>query len=193
MEDDVAVSLDLRNYELLWPAALFASEGERVLRASNSAWEDRAIWLMTEALAGTTAVTDFEEVPRQTNVTHQDPWTSEPLEGMKTGPDRRDWFTELVNRAAELRTAAAPRPYWPQRHGSGLSHDGTTPATVSETSRGSSASSLTAATWSKCSARNASTIPTTCLTPPRPSTGGWAYPTYGPCRRRAGTRRRSTA
>ncbi|WSF74578.1 hypothetical protein OG754_40550 (plasmid) [Streptomyces decoyicus] len=127
MEDDVAVSLDLRNYELLWPAALFASEGERVLRASNSAWEDRAIWLMTEALAGTTAVTDFEEVPRQTNVTHQDPWTSEPLEGMKTGPDRRDWFTELVNRAAELRTAAAPRPYWPQRHGSGLSHDGTTP------------------------------------------------------------------
>lgn len=32
MEDDVAVSLDLRNYELRWPAALFASEGERILR-----------------------------------------------------------------------------------------------------------------------------------------------------------------
>jgi hypothetical protein len=45
MGDDAAVSLDLRNYELLWPAALFASEGERVLRASNPSWEDQAIWL----------------------------------------------------------------------------------------------------------------------------------------------------
>ncbi|MFD5898979.1 hypothetical protein [Streptomyces sp. NPDC060366] len=38
--DDVAVSLDLSNYELLWPATLFASEDERVLRSSNTAWED---------------------------------------------------------------------------------------------------------------------------------------------------------
>ncbi|MEU2681333.1 hypothetical protein ABZ638_31100 [Streptomyces sp. NPDC007107] len=122
------MSLDLRNYELLWPAALFASEGERVLRASTSAWEERAIWLMTEALAGTTAVADFEEVPSQTSVTQRDPWTSATFDnGQKTGPDRRDWFRELVSRATEIRSAAVPRPYWPQRHGSGISHDGTTP------------------------------------------------------------------
>jgi hypothetical protein len=41
--------------------------------------------------------------------------------------DKRDWFDQLVKRASELRHAAAPRPYWPQRRGSGLSHDGSTP------------------------------------------------------------------
>ncbi|GJF34969.1 hypothetical protein KNE206_76690 [Kitasatospora sp. NE20-6] len=122
------MSLDLRNYELLWPTALFSSEGERILRVSGGAWEDRAIWLMTEALSGTTAVADFEEVPRQTTVIDHNPWTSEPFDsGLKTGPDRRDWFTELVDRSAELRHAVEPRPYWPQRRGSGLSHDGSTP------------------------------------------------------------------
>ncbi|MFJ1561316.1 hypothetical protein [Streptomyces mirabilis] len=122
------MSLDLSSYELLWPAALFVSEGERILRASDSSWEDRATWLMTEALAGTTAVTDFEQTPSQTSVTDYNPWTSEPFEtGIKTGRDRWEWFTELVNRAGELRRATAPRPYWPQRCGSGLSHDGSTP------------------------------------------------------------------
>ncbi|MFI6495629.1 hypothetical protein ACIBK0_51405, partial [Streptomyces sp. NPDC050564] len=45
----------------------------------------------------------------------------------RAGTEEREWFTELVNRAAELRHAAAPRPYQPQRRGSGLSHDGSTP------------------------------------------------------------------
>ncbi|MGP3938410.1 hypothetical protein [Streptomyces sp. 6N106] len=122
------MSLDLSNYELLWPTPLFVSEGERILRSSNTSWEDQAIWLMTEALAGTTAVADFEEVPRHTGVTDHNPWTSEPVDtGLKAGTDRREWFTELINRAAELRHATAPRPYWPQRRGSGLSHDGSTP------------------------------------------------------------------
>jgi hypothetical protein len=39
MGDDVAVSLDLSNYELLWPTSLFVSEGERILR-SMSSWQD---------------------------------------------------------------------------------------------------------------------------------------------------------
>ena len=65
MSDDVVVSLDLSNYELLWPASLFISEGERVLRSAGS-WQDRAVWLMTEALAGTTAVADFEDLPDHT-------------------------------------------------------------------------------------------------------------------------------
>jgi hypothetical protein len=128
MGDDDAVSLDLSNYELLWPTSLFVSEGERILHSRNSSWEDRAIWLITEALAGTTAVADFDEVPRNTGVTDHNPWTSEPFDtGLKTGMDRHEWFTELVSRAPELRHAAAPRPYWPQRRGSGLSHDGSTP------------------------------------------------------------------
>ncbi|MEV8321279.1 hypothetical protein AB0Q95_44745 [Streptomyces sp. NPDC059900] len=127
MGDDVAVSLDLSNYELLWPATLFASEGERVLTSPDASWEDRAIWLMTEALAGTTAVADFEEMPRQSGVTAYNPWTSDPFDtGLRTGMNRREWFTELVNRAADLRHAAAPRPYWPQRRGNFPPHEGTT-------------------------------------------------------------------
>lgn len=35
MGDDVAVSPDLSNYELLWPTTLFVSEGERILRSKS--------------------------------------------------------------------------------------------------------------------------------------------------------------
>lgn len=131
MGDDVAVSLDLSNYELLWPAELLASEGERILRASDrtsdSSWVDRATCLITEALAGTTAVADFEELPDRDAPT-DDPWSSTtPGWGSRAGMAKRQWFTELVNRAGELRQAATPRPYWPQRRGRGLSHDGSTP------------------------------------------------------------------
>ncbi|WP_331727717.1 hypothetical protein [Streptomyces sp. NBC_01176] len=128
MGNDDAVSLDLSNYELLWPTSLFVSEGERILRSMSSVWEDRAIWLMTEALAGTTAVADFEEVPSHSART-DDPWatTVSGWDTTRAGMDKHDWFTELVNRASELRHAVTPRPYWPQRRGSGLSHDGSTP------------------------------------------------------------------
>ncbi|GHD36428.1 hypothetical protein GCM10010317_000750 [Streptomyces mirabilis] len=50
-----------------------------------------------------------------------DPWASTATRwGNRAGTDQREWFTELVSRAAEIRHAAAPRPYWPQRRGSGL-------------------------------------------------------------------------
>ncbi|MFI7246365.1 hypothetical protein [Streptomyces qinglanensis] len=126
MGDDVAVSLDLSNYELLWPTSLFISEGERVLRSMGS-WQDRAIWLMTEALAGTTAVADFEDLPNHT-ASASDPWaTTATGWGTKRAVmDQHDWFTELIHRAPELRPAAAPRPYWPQRRSNGLAHDGST-------------------------------------------------------------------
>ncbi|GED90722.1 hypothetical protein [Streptomyces sp. 6-11-2] len=121
------MSLDLSNYELLWPASLFVSEGERVLRSTGS-WQDRAKWLMTEALAGTTAVADFEDLPNYTAPT-ADPWatTATGWGTRRAVIDQHDWFTELISRASELRQAAAPRPYWPQRRGNGLSHDGSTP------------------------------------------------------------------
>lgn len=123
--DDKAVSLDLSNYELRWPTSLFVAEGERILRATDSSWKERAKWLMTEALAGTTAVADFEEIP-----SHKDPaaapWATTASRwgtAHQAGKDQCDWFEELIKRASELRHAAAPRPYWPQRHGSGLAHD----------------------------------------------------------------------
>ncbi|MEU1128138.1 hypothetical protein ABZ371_32275 [Streptomyces sp. NPDC005899] len=127
MSDDVAVSLDLSDYELLWPAALFVSEGERVLRATGPSWEERAKWLLTEALAGTTAVTDFEEVPRHRDLA-DDPWATTASRWgsaqQQTGRDQCDWLEELIRRASELRYAAVPRPYWPQRYGSDLSQGG---------------------------------------------------------------------
>ncbi|MET8168826.1 hypothetical protein ABZT34_32020 [Streptomyces sp. NPDC005329] len=121
------MSLDLSNYELLWPTPLFVSEGERVLRSSNTSWEEQAIWLLTEALTGTTAVADFEDLPKHP-APSDDPWvTTAPGWGKRGGVDKRAWFTELISRAAELRHASEPRPYWPQRQGHGLSHDGSTP------------------------------------------------------------------
>ncbi|MFG3172921.1 hypothetical protein [Streptomyces sp. NPDC048200] len=121
------MSLDLSNYELLWPTTLFATEGERVLRSSSRSWEEQAVWLLTEALAGPTAVADFEDLPSQRTPT-DDPWaTTAPGWGKRGGVDKREWLTELISRAAELRHASEPRPYWPQRQGRGLSHDGSTP------------------------------------------------------------------
>ncbi|MEU6825590.1 hypothetical protein ABZ921_33675 [Streptomyces atriruber] len=125
------MSLDLSNYELRWPTSLFVSEGERVLRTSNTSWVEQATWLLTEALAGTTAVADFEDVPNHPPHRHSapsdDPWAiTTPSWGKRSGTDQHDWLTELINRANELRHAAQPRPYWPQRQGRGLSHDGST-------------------------------------------------------------------
>jgi hypothetical protein len=118
--------LDLSNYELRWPTHLFVSEGGRVLRSSNRWWEEQAVWLLTEALAGTTAVADFEDLSNNPEPS-DDPWVSTaPGWGKRAGSGKREWLTELVNRASELRRAAEPRPYWPQRQGRGLSHDGST-------------------------------------------------------------------
>ncbi|GGW17655.1 hypothetical protein GCM10010264_74120 [Streptomyces globisporus] len=97
------MSLDLSNYELRWPAPLFASEGERVLRLPNRWWEDQAVWLLTEAFAGTTVVADFEELPIRP-APSDDPWASTtPGWGERQGRDKRDWLTELVGRALACR------------------------------------------------------------------------------------------
>ncbi|MYV69622.1 hypothetical protein GT043_27505 [Streptomyces sp. SID2131] len=120
MGDDGAVIVDLSNYELVWPTSLFVSEGERILRTkgSRSSWEDRVEWLLTEALVGSTAVADFQEVEAG-----RSDWGS-TRESRYRGDTREDWFSELVSRASEIRLAIAPRPYWPERHGRGLSVDG---------------------------------------------------------------------
>ncbi|MFF7581057.1 hypothetical protein ACFZBE_39845 [Streptomyces sp. NPDC008061] len=119
------MSLDLSNYELRWPTSLFVAEGERILRSKGSSWEERAKWLMTEALVGTTAVADFEEIPSHKDPA-ADPWATTASRwgtAHQAGKDQCDWFEELIKRATELRHAAAPRPYWPRRHGIGISRD----------------------------------------------------------------------
>ncbi|GAA1927723.1 hypothetical protein GCM10009716_39600 [Streptomyces sodiiphilus] len=118
------MSLNLSNYELLWPASLFVSEGECILRSTGS-WQERAVWLLTEALAGTTAIADFQDLPDHT-APPSDPWaTTDAGWGTRRAVmGRHDWFTELIARAHELRHAATPRPYWPQRRGNGPTRDG---------------------------------------------------------------------
>ncbi|MEW1696465.1 hypothetical protein [Streptomyces sp. NPDC091278] len=118
MGDDGAVIVDLSNYELVWPTSLFVSEGERILKATSRSWEDRAEWLLTEALVGSTAVADFQEIDAPRNG-----WGVGRESRYRQGT-RENWFSELVSRASEIRPALAPRPYWPQRHGRGASADG---------------------------------------------------------------------
>ena len=63
---------------------------------------------MTEALAGTTAVADFEDLPNHT-APASDPWATTATGcGIKRAvTDQHDWFTELISRASELRHADA--------------------------------------------------------------------------------------
>ncbi|MEU8205866.1 hypothetical protein [Streptosporangium sp. NPDC049046] len=115
-----AVMVDLDSYELLWPTALFVTEGQRVARSSGGMWSDRVIWLLTEALSGTTAVADFEDVANLKGFGQADPWPpADPWASASpqaaNGDPQREWFTELIDRASELRHATAPRAYWPQR------------------------------------------------------------------------------
>nr|WP_218009194.1 hypothetical protein [Herbidospora cretacea] len=106
--------VNLSSYELVWPATLFIGEGERIIDSRGVSWSDRASWLLTEALSGTTAVADFEDSARTKEAGAADPWAS-TLSGGSVVDRQREWFTELINRAGELRQASTPRPYWPQR------------------------------------------------------------------------------
>jgi hypothetical protein len=119
-----AVAVDLSSYELVWPTALFVAEGGRIARSGGRSWSDRAKWLLTEALSGTTAVADFEDAANSKDRTAADPWGSAtPLPpGLSEGGGQREWFGELINRANELRQASAPRPYWPQRRAQAVHH-----------------------------------------------------------------------
>ncbi|MFD9047218.1 hypothetical protein [Streptomyces zaomyceticus] len=120
------MSVDLSNYELTWPVSLFVSEGERIIASAGSSWTDRAEWLMTEALSGSTAVADFSDMANHHEV---DPWSAPSSGWGRSGSalmTKHEWFSELISRASEIRPAAAPRPYWPQRQGQGLSVDGST-------------------------------------------------------------------
>nr|WP_207568748.1 hypothetical protein [Frankia casuarinae] len=112
------VNLDLSNYELVWPTQLFIAEGQRILDYHNGqSWTDQATWLLTEALTGTTAVADFEALPRLSSPGDPWGWGSSPSGGSQRAMGQYEWFSELVGRAAELKQANSPTPYWPQRHG----------------------------------------------------------------------------
>jgi hypothetical protein len=165
LRDDVGVSIDLGNYELLWPAALFNAEGGRVLRGAHRFWEERAIWLMTEALAGSTAAADFEELPNHSSP-GDDPWASPQTGwGKQPGRDKREWFAELVKRADEIRQAVAPRAYGHSVAAAASPARAVQQRTHAAASPESSASSRTRAIWSRCSVRTVSTTPMSGRTP----------------------------
>ncbi|WSR96603.1 hypothetical protein OG728_38590 (plasmid) [Streptomyces microflavus] len=110
-----AVSMDLSYYELVWPVELFVAEGERVVRHTGRWWSEQAVWLLTEALTGTTAVADFEELPSQ-QPDDNNPWNSHQFSrGIHHVVTQREWLSELVSRASELRKFSSPKPYWTQR------------------------------------------------------------------------------
>jgi hypothetical protein len=70
-------------------------------------------------LAGTTAVADFEDLPNHPAPSDVSRASTTPGWDTRHGMDKRNWLTELVHGASELRRAAEPRPYWPQRQGRG--------------------------------------------------------------------------
>lgn len=111
------MAVDLSTYELVWPTELFVSEAERIARSESTTWTSRAAWLLTEALSGMTAAADFEDVGKTKAAKgwgqkQPDPWDAPQA---SWSDPQRDWLSELIRRAGELRHAAAPRPYWPQR------------------------------------------------------------------------------
>ncbi|MEU8251614.1 hypothetical protein [Nonomuraea sp. NPDC048916] len=130
-----AVAVDLSSYELVWPTALFVAEGGRIARSGGPLWDERARWLLTEALSGTTAVADFDDAANLKERQNIDPWaTAAPSPWDSAGGGQREWFAELINRADELRQASSPRPYWPQRHAQAV-HAGIGPDTRREFTR----------------------------------------------------------
>ncbi|WP_439673358.1 hypothetical protein [Embleya sp. MST-111070] len=116
--------LDVSVYELVWPTALFTAEAERISRSDHRQWVERARLLLGEAFAGTTAVGDFDEVGESSTIwADDDPWSPKPPAGQAPPAyTQRTWLRELIDRAAELRHARRPRPYWPQRHGAPSDH-----------------------------------------------------------------------
>ncbi len=115
------VAVNLSTYELVWPTQLFVAEGQRIERSEGKGWTGRAVWLLTEALSGTTAVADFEDAEHTKSGQNADPWAPSSMWGERGDP-QREWFGELIARAGELRHAAAPRPYWPQRQAAAAGH-----------------------------------------------------------------------
>ena len=107
---------------------LFVSEGLRVVASGDQSWEERATWLMTEALVGTTAVADFEDSSLIHLRTDDNPWSTGSGQAFDqlSRITKKDWFTALVSGAGELRRASTPRPYWPLRNGGSQSADGRT-------------------------------------------------------------------
>lgn len=110
--------IDLSNYELVWPAALFASEANRVASSGRRDWTSRAEWLLTEAFHGGSACSDFESLPASAPRAADSWGPSDPSPwGEPPAITQMSWFRELIDRVDELRPYSEPRPYWPHRKG----------------------------------------------------------------------------
>ncbi|MFJ9776904.1 hypothetical protein ACIRVF_37675 [Kitasatospora sp. NPDC101157] len=108
--------IDLSSYELVWPADLFIAEGNHIAASGRRDWTSRAQWLLTEAFQGSSACSDFDNLPAEAPKS-DDPWgqPSATAWGKTAVLTQRTWFRELIDRATEIRQFTEPRPYWPQR------------------------------------------------------------------------------
>ncbi|MYW02812.1 hypothetical protein GT354_31975 [Streptomyces sp. SID3343] len=69
-------------YELVWPTPLFTAEAERISRSDHRSWVECARLLLGEAFAGSTAVSDFDEIGESsTTWAGDDPWSPKPPAG----------------------------------------------------------------------------------------------------------------
>ncbi|MFF1874878.1 hypothetical protein [Kitasatospora herbaricolor] len=110
--------IDLSSYELVWPADLFAAEAGHIVSSGRRDWTTRAEWLLTEAFQGSSACSDFENLPAAAPKA-DDPWGQAEAAPWGNVPvlTQRTWFHELINRVKEIRQFTEPRPYWPHRKG----------------------------------------------------------------------------
>ncbi|WP_232247297.1 hypothetical protein [Kitasatospora azatica] len=110
--------IDLSNYELLWPADLFIAEANHIAASGRRDWTSRAEWLLTEAFQGSSACSDFENLPATASKA-DDPWGQPAPPAWVQAPvlTQRTWFRELADQAKEIRHFTEPRPYWPHRQG----------------------------------------------------------------------------
>ncbi|WP_380280531.1 hypothetical protein [Kitasatospora purpeofusca] len=65
--------IDVNNYELAWPADLFAAEGNHIAASGRRDWTSRAQRLLTEAFQSGSACSDFDDLPAEVPRS-DDPW-----------------------------------------------------------------------------------------------------------------------
>jgi hypothetical protein len=97
--------LDLADYELVWPPELFIAEAGRIAVRPRLGQEAVDL-LLREAFRDDSAAEDISSLTG-----------GSPFGSARVSPPAADVMTELAASAHLIRRAAAPRPYWPQRHG----------------------------------------------------------------------------
>lgn len=113
------------DYTLRWPRELFVQEG-RALQTSEplllkGTWTDQVEWLLEEAFASTTPLTDFQQSDLRST------WSDDSAGRVgKVLPYLRQpalFLQALIAAAPGLPQASTPKPYYAARHGLQLVND----------------------------------------------------------------------